>query len=150
MHTLQWKLLVIGRDAFGLHMGPAGAVVHVFVMRSGKVMERVELAANEGISGSAAEILQASVEQFYQQLDLRMNMIVGLHWREYSKADLFELLPPAIVLEAVLVVTHSQPEHPPVVCTSLPERRTSISSTMRSWLWRSCLTAATLLTDAQG
>jgi excinuclease ABC subunit C len=54
------------RDAFGLHMGPAGAVVHVFVMRAGKVLERVELAANEGISGSAAEILQASVEQFYE------------------------------------------------------------------------------------
>jgi excinuclease ABC subunit C len=54
------------RDAFGLHMGPAGAVVHVFVKRSGKVQERVELAANEGISGSAAEILQASVEQFYE------------------------------------------------------------------------------------
>jgi excinuclease ABC subunit C len=53
------------RDAFGLHMGPAGAVVHVFVMREGRVLERVELAANEGISGSAAEILQASVEQFY-------------------------------------------------------------------------------------
>jgi excinuclease ABC subunit C len=54
------------RDAFGLHTGPAGAVVHVFVMRSGKVLERVELAANEGIPGSAAEILQASVEQFYE------------------------------------------------------------------------------------
>src|ERR671914_205263 len=53
------------RDVFGLHTGPAGAMVHVFVMRSGKVLERVELAANEGISGSAAEILQASVEQFY-------------------------------------------------------------------------------------
>jgi excinuclease ABC subunit C len=54
------------RDAVGLHMGPAGAVVHVFVMRGGKVLERVELAANEGISGTAAEILQASVEQFYE------------------------------------------------------------------------------------
>ena len=54
------------RDAFGLHMGPAGAVVHVFVMRAGKVLERVEMAANEGISGTAAEILQASVEQFYE------------------------------------------------------------------------------------
>ena len=53
------------RDAFGLHMGPAGAVVHVFLMREGRVLERVELAASEGISGSAAEILQASVEQFY-------------------------------------------------------------------------------------
>jgi excinuclease ABC subunit C len=55
------------RDAFGLHMGPAGAVVHVFLMRGGRVLERVELAANEGISGSAAEILQASVEQFYEE-----------------------------------------------------------------------------------
>ncbi len=54
------------RDAFGLHMGPAGTVVHVFVMRAGRVLERVELAANEGISGSAAEILQASVQQFYE------------------------------------------------------------------------------------
>jgi excinuclease ABC subunit C len=54
------------RDAFGLHMGPAGAVVHVFLMREGRVLERVELAANEGITGSAAEILQASVEQFYE------------------------------------------------------------------------------------
>ncbi len=54
------------RDAFGLHMGPAGAVVHVFLMREGRVLERVELAANEGISGSAAEIVQASVEQFYE------------------------------------------------------------------------------------
>ena len=54
------------RDAFGLHMGPAGAVVHVFLMREGRVLERVELAATEGVSGTAAEILQASVEQFYE------------------------------------------------------------------------------------
>src|SRR5512139_1854081 len=31
------------RDAFGLKLGPAGAVVQVFQMRSGKVVERVEL-----------------------------------------------------------------------------------------------------------
>jgi len=54
------------RDAFGLHLGPAGAVVHVFLMREGRVLERVELAASEGLSGSTAEILQASVEQFYE------------------------------------------------------------------------------------
>ena len=54
------------RDVFGLQMGPAGAVVQVFVMRERRVLERVELAANEGISGTAAEILQASVEQFYE------------------------------------------------------------------------------------
>lgn len=55
------------RDAFGLHMGPAGSVIHVFLMRDGRVLERVELAANEGASGSAAEILQAAVEQFYEE-----------------------------------------------------------------------------------
>jgi len=38
--------------------------------------------------------IQVAVEQFYQQLDLKLNMIVGLHWREYSKADLYELLEP--------------------------------------------------------
>jgi SAM-dependent methyltransferase len=38
--------------------------------------------------------IQVAMEQFYQQLDLKMNMIVGLHWREYSKADLYELLEP--------------------------------------------------------
>jgi excinuclease ABC subunit C len=54
------------RDVFGLHLGPAGAMVHVFVMRSGRVIERVELAAGTGTSGSAAEVLQASVEQFYE------------------------------------------------------------------------------------
>src|SRR5215208_2539349 len=31
------------RDAFGLKLGPAGAVVQVFQMRSGKVVERTEL-----------------------------------------------------------------------------------------------------------
>lgn len=81
------------RDAFGLHLGSAGAVVHVFVMRSGRVIERVELAAGAGPSfidpgapspgsvsaaflqrapiaplaaASPAEVLQASVEQFYE------------------------------------------------------------------------------------
>jgi excinuclease ABC subunit C len=54
------------RDTFGLHMGPAGALVHVFLMREGRVLERVELEANQGVSESAAEILQAAVEQFYE------------------------------------------------------------------------------------
>ena len=32
------------RDAFGLKIGPAGAVVQVFQVRGGKVVERIELA----------------------------------------------------------------------------------------------------------
>ena len=31
------------RDAFGLKVGPAGAVVQVFQMRRGRVVERIEL-----------------------------------------------------------------------------------------------------------
>src|SRR5436190_5937263 len=74
------------RDAFGLKIGPAGAVVQVFQVRGGKVIERIELVSSEergargeergakgeaggesreAGSGSEAEILQAAVEQFY-------------------------------------------------------------------------------------
>ena len=56
------------RDVFGLHVGPAGAVVHVFLMRGGRVIERVELATGPGHApgGGEAEVLQASLEQFYE------------------------------------------------------------------------------------
>src|SRR5947209_3939667 len=71
------------RDAFGIKAGPAGAVVQVFQVRGGKVIERIELATSaENLSegrrqkaegskaeGSKAEgeeeILQAAIEQFY-------------------------------------------------------------------------------------
>ncbi len=53
-----------------------------------------QLSAGNRLKLLRGETIQASVEQFYQQLDLRLNMIVGLHWREYSKADLFALLGP--------------------------------------------------------
>ena len=72
------------RDAFGIKVGPAGAVAQVFQIRGGKVIERIELAttpeaevrrqaagtgdANEpgGFRRQAEEeILQAAIEQFY-------------------------------------------------------------------------------------
>ena len=54
------------RDAFGIKLGPAGAVVQVFQVRGGKVVERVEL-VTEGAStaGDEAEVLQAALQQFY-------------------------------------------------------------------------------------
>jgi excinuclease ABC subunit C len=76
------------RDAFGIKVGPAGAVVQVFQVRGGKVVERVELAStyagrsasdarypmtddrwkvSEGSGGGEAEILQAALEQFYAE-----------------------------------------------------------------------------------
>jgi excinuclease ABC subunit C len=64
------------RDAFGLRVGPAGAVVQVFQVRGGKVVERVELvtdasdAAADGPDAMGeADVLQAAVEQFYAERD---------------------------------------------------------------------------------
>lgn len=59
------------RDAFGVKTGPAGAVVQVFQMRGGRVIERVELvtdaAAGElgGEAPSTEDTVQAAVQQFY-------------------------------------------------------------------------------------
>jgi excinuclease ABC subunit C len=75
------------RDAFGIKVGPAGAVVQVFQVRHGKVVERVELAsslsdarwsmartpmaddrrpiADGRYETDEGEILQAALEQFY-------------------------------------------------------------------------------------
>ncbi|HEU4891050.1 MAG TPA: excinuclease ABC subunit UvrC [Vicinamibacterales bacterium] len=62
------------RDAFGLKLGPAGAVVQVFQMRHGRVVERTELVTDPGVPGSGepgaadlteCDVLQAALQQFY-------------------------------------------------------------------------------------
>jgi len=56
------------RDVFGVKVGPLGAVVQVFVVRRGRVVERLELASDaavgQAMSGEAG-VLQAAVAQFY-------------------------------------------------------------------------------------
>ena len=56
------------RDAFGVKLGPAGAVVQIFQVRGGKVVERVEL-VTEGASTAMeeAEVVQAALQQFYAE-----------------------------------------------------------------------------------
>jgi excinuclease ABC subunit C len=59
------------RDALGLKVGASGAVVQIFQMRNGKVIEKVEL-VYEGLTGStgsaeAGEILTAAIQQFYEE-----------------------------------------------------------------------------------
>jgi excinuclease ABC subunit C len=55
------------RDAFGVRIGAEGAVVLVFQMRSGRVIDRVELATDPTPGGaSESEVLQAAIQQFYQ------------------------------------------------------------------------------------
>ena len=55
------------RDAFGVKTGPAGAIIQVFQMRGGRVIERVELVtdATDGETPSLEETVQAAVQQFY-------------------------------------------------------------------------------------
>jgi excinuclease ABC subunit C len=68
------------RDVFGVKVGPSGGTIHVFAMRGGRVVERVELATDSaalalpdagGSSGPAAvdsdaDVLQAALAQFYE------------------------------------------------------------------------------------
>ncbi len=52
------------RDVFGIHIGAEGVAVVVFLLRNGRVIERLELVADRA-GDSADEIVQAIVEQFY-------------------------------------------------------------------------------------
>jgi excinuclease ABC subunit C len=58
------------RDVFGVKLGPAGAVVQVFQVRRGRVVERTELGSDGG-EGSlgASEVLAAAIQQFYEDRD---------------------------------------------------------------------------------
>jgi excinuclease ABC subunit C len=52
---------------FGLKVGPSGGALQVFVMRGGRVVERVELATEPGaLVPREAEVLQAALQQFYE------------------------------------------------------------------------------------
>jgi excinuclease ABC subunit C len=55
------------RDAFGLYLGPSGAVVVVFQVRHGRVIERIELVTDAAHTEgeTEAEVLRAALQQFY-------------------------------------------------------------------------------------
>ena len=55
------------RDVFGLKVGPSGGAIQVFAMRGGRVIERVELSTEPGgVVQRDAEVLQAALQQFYE------------------------------------------------------------------------------------
>ena len=70
LHDRQQKMATteLGhRDVFGVKLGPAGAVMQVFQVRGGRVVERVELGTDEPIAGaSEADVLEAGLQQFYE------------------------------------------------------------------------------------
>jgi excinuclease ABC subunit C len=70
LHDRQQKMATaeLGhRDVFGLKLGPAGVAIQVFQVRSGRVVERVELGTEESIVGtSEPDVLEAAIQQFYE------------------------------------------------------------------------------------
>src|SRR5712691_782076 len=70
LHDRQQKMATaeLGhRDVFGVKLGPAGVVIQVFQVRRGRVVERVELGAEEAIVGAHdGEVLEAAIQQFYE------------------------------------------------------------------------------------
>src|SRR3954453_17528200 len=70
LHDRQQKMATaeLGhRDVFGLKLGPAGVAIQVFQVRSGRVVERVELGTEEAIVGASdADVLEAAIQQFYE------------------------------------------------------------------------------------
>jgi excinuclease ABC subunit C len=56
------------RDVFGVKLGAQGSVVHVFLVRSGRVADRVEFVSDaQENAASEAEVLEAAIQQFYQE-----------------------------------------------------------------------------------
>jgi len=70
LHDRQQKMATaeLGhRDVFGVKVGPAGAMVQVFQIRSGRVVERVELNTDDAVAGATeSDVLAAGMQQFYE------------------------------------------------------------------------------------
>jgi excinuclease ABC subunit C len=70
LHDRQQKMATaeLGhRDVFGLRVGPAGVAIQIFQVRSGRVVERIELGTDGAVVGSnEAEVLATAIEQFYE------------------------------------------------------------------------------------
>jgi excinuclease ABC subunit C len=55
------------RDVFGLKVGPSGAVIQVFAMRGGRIVERVELTTDPAAEMDRdVRVLEAALQQFYE------------------------------------------------------------------------------------
>ena len=71
LHDRQQKMATPGlghRDVFGLKLGPAGAIVQVFQIRSGRVVERIALETGAPIAGAReGDVLAAAIQQFYEE-----------------------------------------------------------------------------------
>jgi excinuclease ABC subunit C len=55
------------RDVFGMKRGTEGAIIQVFQVRRGRVVERIELGTEDPVAGASdGEILEAGIQQVYE------------------------------------------------------------------------------------
>jgi excinuclease ABC subunit C len=70
MHDRHQKMATAGfghRDVFGMKRGPEGALVQVFQVRRGRVVERIELGTDTPIAGASdSAVVEAAIQQFYE------------------------------------------------------------------------------------
>jgi excinuclease ABC subunit C len=58
------------RDVFGVKLGARGAVVQIFLVRGGRVIERIEFVWEAQAAGeSEAAVIEAAIQQFYADQD---------------------------------------------------------------------------------
>ena len=58
------------RDVFGVKLGASGAVVQIFLVRGGRVIERIEFIWEAQAAGeSEAAVIEAAIQQFYADQD---------------------------------------------------------------------------------
>ena len=77
------------RDAFGVKLGPEGGMIQVFQMRRGRVVERVELVADDVRSAADSErdLVQAAVQQFYATHDVPPEVHVPVEVEEQDEVE---------------------------------------------------------------
>ena len=77
------------RDAFGVKIGTAGAVIQVFQVRKGRVVERVELVIDEidETCNREADILQAALQQFYDVRDIPPEICLPIDLDEVASLE---------------------------------------------------------------
>ena len=77
------------RDAFGVRLGPDGGVIQVFQMRRGRVVERVELVADDvrAATESETDLVQAAVQQFYATHDVPPEVHVPVETEDRDEVE---------------------------------------------------------------
>ena len=77
------------RDAFGVKLGAEGGVIQVFQMRRGRVVERVELVADDvqAATESERDLVQAAVQQFYATHDVPPEVHVPVEVEERDAVE---------------------------------------------------------------